>query len=221
VTARTERAEASTVAPELDATSRVRRRAGWFGFAAVAGNLLGVAFLGKMPSAYRLARLDEWASAVRAQPASTIASALCFAGGLAALSSWALEFGQSTGTPRARKAGSLIAATALANAAGSLLPAAAALGAGHAHGLLRTSLTLDAFFNLGLGVGLLGIAADLRRPVTRRLLALAAGGASVPVAGQAVWDGAASVLYVAAPLWLTLIAVTSIDWLRSDASAGR
>jgi hypothetical protein len=29
------------------------------------------------------------------------------------------------------------------------------------------------------------------------------------------------VLYVAAPLWLSLIAITSFDWLRSNASAKR
>ena len=201
--------------------TRSRRRAGWAGFAAVAGNLLGVACLKNMPSAYRLGRLEEWASAVRTEPASTVASAVCFATGLAALSSWALELGHGIGTPRARKAASLIAATALVNAAGSLLPIPAALGSGHTVAFLRTSLSVDALFNLGLGVGLLGLAVELRRPIAHRVLAFAAGATSIPVAGQAVWDGAASVLYVAAPLWLSLIAITSFDWLRSNASAKR
>lgn len=205
------------VAPE-SRDVRARRRAGWAGLAAVAGNLLGVACLAKMPSAYRLAQLDAWARAVRAHPVATAASAVCFAGGLAALAGWALELGQNSATPRSRKAGSIIAATALVNAAGSFFPVAAALGLGPAPILLRTSLTLDALFNGGLGVGLLGIASDGERGRAIRLSAFAAGVTSLPVAGQAVWDGAASLLYVAAPLWLSLIAATSVDWLRSHAS---
>jgi hypothetical protein len=39
------------------------------------------------------------------------------------------------------------------------------------------------------------------------------------VAAQALWDPAASLLYLAAPLWLSLILATSITWLRAHAPA--
>jgi hypothetical protein len=48
---------------------------------------------------------------------------------------------------------------------------------------------------------------------------VAAGLASLPVAGQALWDPAANLLYVAAPLWLSLIIKTSVTWLGADANA--
>jgi hypothetical protein len=195
------------------------RLSGLAGLAAVAGNLLGVAFLHDMPSAYRLARLDEWAAAVRAQPAATLASAACFAVGLVALASWAGQLGRLVDTPRARFGASAIAVTALVNAAGSLLPIAHAFGTGEGVALLRTSLTLDALFNLGLGVGLTCIGLDMLGSAKLRWLALAAGVASAPVAAQALWDPAASLLYLAAPLWLSLILATSITWLRAHAPA--
>ncbi len=195
------------------------RLPGFAGLAAVAGNLLGVAFLHDMPSAYRLARLDEWAAAARAQPAATLASAACFSLGLVALASWAGHLGRVVATPRARFGASLVALTALANAAGSLLPIAQAFGTTDGVALLRASLTIDALFNLGLGVGLTCIGLEMRGSPRLRWLALAAGLASAPVAAQALWDPAASLLYVAAPLWLSLILATSITWLRDHVPA--
>ena len=204
--------------PEVTARApHARRTAGYAGLLAVAGNLLGVLFLHAMPSAYRLARLGEWELAVRAQPASTLASAVSFSVGLVALGAWVGELGRVAGTGAARFGASVAGLGALLNAAGSLLPIVPALGPGTGTSLLRASLTIDALFNLGLGVGLLCIAWQLRNATGVRLLALAAGALSVPVAGQALWDGAASLLYVAAPLWLALILVTSVAWLRSHA----
>lgn len=199
------------------------------GFASVVGNVLGVAFLKDMPAAYRLARLDEWASAVRAQPGNTLASAACFALGLLALGAWARELGRVAGSPLAVFGGTVTAVTAALNAAASLLVSVPALeggacGAacgGEGFTFLHAALTVDALFNLGLGVGLLCVGLAWRSAPRLRLLALAAGLASVPVAGQAVWDGAAAVLYFAAPLWLTFILLTSITWLRPHVAAQR
>jgi len=201
--------------------------AGYAGVAAVVGNVLGVLFLHAMPSAYRLARLDEWASAVRAQPGNTLASAACFALGLLALAVWARALGRVAGSRLAIFGAAVITVTAALNAAASLLVIPPALDGGACgsacggEGLtfLRAALTADALFNLGLGVGLLCIGVAWRSAPRLRLLALAAGLASMPVAGQAVWDGAAAILYYAAPLWLTFILLTSITWLRPHATA--
>jgi hypothetical protein len=193
--------------------ARERRRAGLAGFVAVAGNMLGVAFLRDMPSAYRLARLDEWADAVRAAPRATTASSLCFALGLGALSAWVGELGRSTPSRTARAATKFATATALLDAAGTLLPLAVGAGAEPARRLLHASVALDALFNLGLGVGLVGAGVALERTPRLRVLAVAAGLTSIPVAAQAVWDPAAKLLVVAGPLWLTLIVATSLKWL--------
>jgi hypothetical protein len=217
VTARAERAF-----PGADA----RHSAALAGVVAIVGNVAGVLFLHDMPSAYRLAGLGEWALAIRAQPANALASALSFAVGLAALAGWASQLGREVGTTPARRGALFIVATALTNAVGSLLPVALTMHVGACDAgcqavgvsVLRASLTLDALFNLGLGVGLLLIASSARKIPGTRPLALAAGLLSVPVAAQAVWDPAASLLYVAAPLWLALIAVTSVTWLRSHAA---
>ena len=83
--------------------------------------------------------------------------------------------------------------------------------------LLGGSLALDALFNLTLGVGLLAIATALGDAPRVRALAILAGLASLPVAAQAVWDPAASLLYVAAPLWLLFILVTSLGLVRGEA----
>lgn len=196
---------------------RQRRRAALAGLVAVAGNVLGVAFLHDMPSAYRLARLGEWADAVRAAPRATTASSLCFAFGLGALSVWVSELGRSTPSRLARRATRFAAATALFDAAGTLLPIAVAAGAEPRRTLLHASLALDALFNLGLGVGLVGAGVALGRTSRLRALALAAGLTSLPVAAQVVWDPAARLLAVAAPLWLGLIVATSATWLERHA----
>lgn len=206
-------------------TGAARRVAAAAGFVAVAGNVAGVVFLRDIPSAYRLARLDEWASEVQRHPQATVASALAFTLGLVALAGWAVHLGREIGTPLARAACALVAVTALFNAAGTTTPvvhafhvgAAGEGGAAAGRALLGLSLTLDALFNLGLGLGLLLAAAAARGGGwTRGLMALA-GTASIPVAGQAVTDGAADLLLVAAPLWLALILVTSFAWTRGDA----
>jgi len=202
-----------------------RRVAAAAGFTAVAGNVAGVLFLHEMPSAYRLARLDEWAAAVLAQPQATAASALAFTLGLIALAAWAVHLGRELGTPLARTATALIAVTALFNAAGTTTPLVLAVhvgpavegGAAVGRALLGLTLTLDALFNLGLGIGLVLAAAASRGGGWTRGLTALAGLASLPVAGQAVSDGAANLLVVAAPLWLALIVKTSFVWWRGDA----
>jgi hypothetical protein len=198
--------------------------AGALGLVAVLGNVLGVVFLRGVPGAYRLAGLDAWVGAVALQPAATLASALSFTAGLFALAGWARHLGAQLGTPLTRGAAHLIALTALLNGAAALLPvvqsvqvgacgvACAAVG----RALLGMALTFDALFNLGLGLGLLLIALDgaSARLGSLRVLAALSGLASLPVAGQALWDGSADALYVAGPLWLAFITKTSLDWLR-------
>ena len=206
----------------IDAPDDGRRVAAVAGFVAVAGNVGGVVLLRGMPSAYRLARIDEWASAVVAQPRATVAAALAFTLGLIALAGWALHLGRAVGTPLARAGAGLIAVTALFNAAGATTPIVQALhvGGGDAavgRALLGLSLTLDALFNLGLGLGLILLAAAAKDFGWKRGLLAIAGLASLPVAGQAAVDRAADLLVIAAPLWLAVVVVTSVSWLLTEA----
>jgi hypothetical protein len=205
-----------------DAGGDGRTVAALAGLAAVAGNVGGVLLLRHMPSAYRPARLDEWASAVVSQPHATVAAASAFALGLLALAAWALHLGRTVGTPLARAGAGLIAATALFDAAGATTPIVLAIhvGAGDAavgRALLGLSLTLDALFNLGLGLGLVLVAAAAKDFGWKRGLLAVAGLASLPVAAQAVNDRAADLLAIAAPLWLAVIVTTSVSWLRTQA----
>jgi len=43
----------------------------------------------------------------------------------------------------------------------------------------------------------------------------------LPVAAQALWDPAAVMLYVAGPLWLLVIAITSLAWLQGHVDTPR
>jgi hypothetical protein len=187
------------------------------GALAVTGNVLGVLFLHDMPAAYRLARLEEWVRAVTVQPLATTASAFSFVVGLVAMAVWARHLGERLGTTAARTGALLIAVGALVNAAGATTPLVQALHVGACgpscdavgRALLGMTLALDGVFNLLLGVGLLLTASAVGRGGWLRPLMLAAGIATVPVSAQAVWDPAASLLYVAAPLWLAVIVWTS------------
>lgn len=199
------------------------------GLLAAAGNIVAVALLHDVPSAYRLARLDEWVTAVFAHPIESIASSVVFTIGLLALALWAVHLGRTVGTAAARAGASLIAVAAIANGIGTLAPlvqarhvrscgpACAAVG----RALLGFSLALDALFNLGLGIGLLLVATGVREQRATRIWMGAAGLLSLPVAAQAVWDPAASLLYVSAPLWLALIVATSLAWLRGHVGTPR
>jgi len=194
------------------------------GFVAVAGNVVAVACLHAMPSAYRLARLDEWVLAVHDQRAATTASTVAFVVGLVALSYWARQLG-ARATAAARAGAWLVSVTALFDAAGALAPfvqsslvrsrAPEALIVGRA--LLGTSLSLDAVFNLGLGVGLSLMASSQRGAL--RAAMLAAGLANLPVSAQVVWDPAATGLYLSAPLWLSVIVWTSVRGVRAASLA--
>jgi hypothetical protein len=209
-------------APSTD----VARLAAIAGFVAVAGNLGAVLLLHDMPSAYRLARLDEWVAAVSSQPVAAVSSSVVFTLGLVAMAGWAHHLGRSLYTAAARAGASIVAVVSLANAIGTLSPIVQAVHVGACgtdcnavgRALLGLSLTLDALFNLGLGIGLLLMATAVTRERWTRRWMVAAGLASLPVAGQALWDPAANMLYLAAPLWLLLIVKTSITWLRPDAN---
>jgi len=197
------------------------------GIVAVVGNVAAVAFLYRMPSAYRLARLDEWVLAVNEQRAATTASTIAFVIGLVALAWWARHRGARAGSAAARAGAWLIAVTALFDALGTVAPfvqsslvasrAPEALMVGRA--LLGMSLSLDAVFNFGMGLGLLMVGVSQRGAL--RVVMIAAGLANLPVSAQAVWDPAATGLYVSAPLWLTAIVWTSIRDMREASLAPR
>ncbi len=199
------------------------------GVLAVAGNVLGVAALGRVPSAYQPGPMAQWVREVIAAPDAVAVSAAAFVIGLLALAAWALILGARLNSPRARGAAMVIATGAVIDAAGSLAPLSLALhvapscGTGDAClpaglALLGLSLSADALFNLSLGIGLILLAAGTwRRGLAWRWLAplsLAAGIASVPVTLQVSYDWAARLLAVAGPLWLALIAVTSVQLWR-------
>jgi hypothetical protein len=205
------------------------RLAGVAGLVGVFGNIVAVALLQDMPSAYRLARLEEWVNSVHAQPIGSVASSVAFTLGLIALAGWALHLGRAVGTAPARAGAALIAACAIANAVGTLSPIVQTVHVGRCgpacdavgRALLGFSLALDALFNLALGIGLLLAATGVREQRRARALMQAAGLLSLPVAAQAVWDPAATMLYFAAPLWLTVIVTTSLGWLKGHVATPR
>ncbi|MEI7706602.1 MAG: hypothetical protein WCK73_18620 [Deltaproteobacteria bacterium] len=201
------------------------------GVAAVVGNVLGVVFLLDVPVAYRPTDIDRWAALSMAQPGATVASAAAFILGLVALAGWAAALGRQVGTPAAHVGASTIAVGALMNAAGCITPIVLvshvlpgcrdlAACAPTARALLGTTLTLDALFNLLLGLGLLSIAPSLWRGGSRALgaLGLVAGLASIPVAGQPFSESAARLLGVAGPLWLLFVLWSSLRLWRSGST---
>jgi hypothetical protein len=196
----------------------------------VIGNVLGVAFLWNVPVAYRPTDIDRWAALSLANPGATVASAVAFILGLVALAGWAAGLGRRIGTPWARIGGASIAVGAMMNAIGCVTPlvlvthvlpgCAGDACAPAARALLGVTLSLDALFNFLLGIGLVALAPALLRNGPRALgvLGLAAGLASIPVAGQPFSEGAAKLLGVAGPLWL-LFVLWSSGWLWRKGSA--
>ncbi len=188
-----------------------------------------MAFLWEIPVAYRPTDIDRWAALSFAQPQATVASAVSFILGLVALAGWASGLGRQVGTPVARFGASSIAVGALFNAAGCvtplvlvshLLPGCEGVAcAPAARALLGVTLSLDALFNLLLGIGLLALGSALWRSGARALavLGLLAGLASVPVAGQPFSEAAAKLLGVAGPLWLVFVLWSSVRLWRGAA----
>jgi hypothetical protein len=188
-----------------------------------------VAFLWEIPVAYRPTDIDRWAALSIAHPQATVASAVSFILGLVALAGWASGLGRQVGTPVARFGASSIAVGALFNAAGCvtplvlvshLLPGCEGVAcAPAARALLGVTLSLDALFNLLLGIGLLALGSALWRSGARALavLGLLAGLASVPVAGQPFSEAAAKLLGVAGPLWLVFVLWSAVRLWRGAA----
>jgi hypothetical protein len=176
-----------------------------------------VAFLWNVPVAYRPTDIDRWAALSMAHPLATVASAVSFILGLVALAGWAAGLGRQVGTPWARFGASSIAAGALFNAVGCVTPLVLVSHvlpgcdgpacAPVARGLLGVTLSLDALFNLLLGIGLLAMGGALWGARVRALatLGLVAGLASIPVAGQPFSETAAKLLGIAGPLWLVFV----------------
>ncbi len=187
------------------------------------GNVVGVAALNGVEGAYRPGGLGAWAESARAHPGASVASAVAFTVGLLALAGWAAALGRRLGGPLAPLAAGAMAVGAVLDAAGTLLPAvlvlhvAPACAAGAclavARALLGVTLSLDALFNLAFGAGLALAGWSLwragRRPAVGGL-GLAAGLATLPVAGQLAWEPAARLLAVAGPLWLAFVLATSV-----------
>jgi hypothetical protein len=203
------------------------------GLAAVAGNVLGVAFLWEVPSPYRPGDVPAWLAGSRAQPLLTVASSWSFVVGLVALAAFLWLLSEAL-APRARapgwlRAGALYAAGgALLNAAGCFGPAVAVRflppgPAGDAVGLalLAGTLHLDAHFNLALGLGLLAVniaaGEGVGWPRWLRALGVVAGLASLPVAFQFWSDPFAKLLAVSGPLWLAWFTAAA---LRSPPAPG-
>ncbi|MCB9558462.1 MAG: hypothetical protein H6707_20265 [Deltaproteobacteria bacterium] len=220
------RRERRSAAQAASRGGRTRLRvAGIAGLLGVLGNVAAVALLWNAPAAYKLDQLAQWVEQTFAQPIAAAASSVTFTIGLIAMAAWASGLGRWAGGSWARSGGALIAVVSLFNAAGTLAPLVVAYHVGNcgaacdavARGLLGTSLTLDAFFNLGLGLGLLLVGlggTQLSRAM--RALSVVSGLLTLPVAGQAVWAPAAQWLLVAAPFWLSVMIVTSVLWVRRD-----
>jgi hypothetical protein len=208
---------ADPISPPADRLSAL------LGLVGVAGNVAGVLLLGDITGAYRPDQLDRWAALSVAHPQATVASAVAFILGLLALAGWASGLARRAPTPWARFGAGAITLGAALNAAGCvgplvlvthLLPGDAAGPAARA--LLGVALTLDALFNLLLGLGLLGLASALLGRGERGVgaLGLLAGLASLPVAGQPFSAAAANLLAVAGPLWLAFVGWTSVRMWR-------
>ena len=197
------------------------------GLLGVLGNVIAVMLLADQPAAYRLGGLDVWAQQIAANASATVASAVTFSVALIALAVWALQLRRHVRSELARAGGWIVAIGAIGNGFGTLTPLVLVRHVGDAssaallvsRALLGITLSLDALFNLTLGLGLLAIATGLPREFGRGLrgLCVAAGLASIPVSGQALWDGAASLLMLAAPLWLAFITLTSLHTWSRDA----
>lgn len=204
------------------------------GLIGVAGNVVAVYLLGDVEGAYRLAGLSAWAASATAHPAASVASAVAFTVGLAALAGWAVALGRRVDQPLARLGAAAMAAGALLNAAGTVTPAVLVLHVAPvcsgeaclpvARALLGITLTLDALFNLLFGLGLIAVAAALGRAERRPGLAwlgMAAGVASIPVSLQFAFDQASNLLAVAGPLWLAWVTWTSVLLWRGDLGMAR
>ena len=206
-------------------TGRSPRVGAVCGLVGIAGNVLGVAVLYDIPSAYRPGTLASWTREVMAEPDAASVSAVAFTIGLLALAGWGWTLGSRLGTAASRAAGAAIGVGAVLNAAGTPAPLVVARHLGPACGsgdeclaagiaILGLSLSLDALFNLLLGGGLVGLSSALwRQKASARPLAVlgvAAGVLSIAVSPQVVSDAAARLLAVAGPLWLAFVAWTSI-----------
>jgi hypothetical protein len=190
----------------------------YFGWAAVAGNVLGVLFLHQFEKPYRLSGLDGWTRDCLSHPTETVLSSFSFVIGLAALVIWVLDLEQRLPEGAGKRGAWVIALGAAVNAAGCFTPLVLALHAGAmsdpslptlGRALLGMTLSLDGFFNFSLGVGLVMIGLALRKtkaPKGLAWLALAGGAASFPASLQMIWDPAAQALLLSGPLWLFFIA---------------
>lgn len=210
------------------------RAAAALGFLGVAGNLAGVAALAEVPSAYRPTGLDAWAAQSALHPGATAASAVAFVLGLLALAGWARALAGPGSGGADRLAASAMAIGASVNAAACVaplvlvahvLPGCTAPDAcvPVARALLGLTLTLDAAFNLLFGAGLALLGGRLLSRGRRWLggLGLLAGAATLPVSLQVFSERAASLLALAAPLWLAFVLAASVDLWRAPAPAAR
>lgn len=189
------------------------------GLLGVALNVLAVGALREIPHTYRPSDVPAWLAETVAHPAASTLSAWAFTVGLISLAAFAAGLAFAARTSWAVVGASLFGLGAMLDAAGTMAPLAALhLDAPTGLGLLWMSLLLDSAFNGLLGLGLLcfalGLPADW--PRAHRLLAVAAGLASLPVALQFHSDDFARLLALAGPLWLVWVTWASVLLLRRE-----
>lgn len=209
-------------------TRSLKRAGAIAGALAVAGNVAGVVVLGPIPSAYRPDEMTMWATQTIAAPAAASVSGVAFTLGVIALAAWSVVLARALGTTVAAVGAFLTTAGAVLNAAGTLAPLVVAHLLAPACGatdgclsasiaLLGLSLALDALFNLLLGVGLLAFGRGMMGagwPMWLSVTTMAAGIASIPVSAQIVSPVGSDLLKVAGPLWLFVVAATSLRLWR-------
>ena len=212
----------------LDGLYRIGAVAGVLG---VVGNIVGVATLRDIPSAYRPDEVATWTRQVLLAPWAASSSGVAFTVGLVALAGWAVVMGVRLGTSAAWVGAFLVAVGALFNAVGTLAPLVVfhllAPACGQTDGCLAASmavlgsaLALDALFNLLLGVGLLFLGRAMFAaawPSWLGWLTMVAGVASIPVSLQVMSPTGADLLLLAGPLWLTAISICSVRLWRESA----
>jgi len=201
------------------------------GAVGVVGNIIGVATLGDISSAYRPDEVAAWTDQVLAAPEMASASGVSFTVGLVALAGWALVMGARLRGVAAWAGAFLVSAGALFNAAGTLAPLVVIYlltpACGDTDGcraasmaVLGGSLALDAFFNLLLGAGLIFLGRAMvgtAWPSWLGWFTALAGVASIPVSSQVMSPTGADLLLIAGPLWLTAISICCVRLWRETA----
>lgn len=204
-----------------DASWTLTRGSAVAGLFGVLANIAAVAALRNTPHAYKPHVLDIWLVELRADPQGSQASAILFTLGVLAFIPFALAFSLRAwraGSGLAVLGGLSIALGSLMNAAATMTPFVVAQNLGQlpdskatSIALLGFTLAMDSLFNALLSIGLIAIGLGFLK-ISRGLAlwALFAGLLTIPVAGQLFYEGCASWLVVAGPVWLSWFIAASV-----------